>query len=237
MAEESSSAMLSGADVSEGTDFTVPEGSWLSDFDLEPGIAKSLSKFQTPEDALKGYAELNRHQGSMLNPPKDEDSDEEKARKLDNIYKRLGRPDSPDGYELTKPEGLPEGLDWSDEMAAEAKKVAHRLGLNQSQLSALLEWDIQRQSSAVKIAQSSEQENMAKAQQSLKDEWGMAAYEGNLAKAEKAYSELAGDPVKRAKLFLELFNEHMSEAQAVRSDGQGGDRKPAFLNYPSMQEK
>lgn len=57
-----------------------------------------------------------------------------------DVYTKLGKPASPAEYELARPEGLPEGLDFSDEMLGEYATVAHELNLTKAQAQKLMEW-------------------------------------------------------------------------------------------------
>ena len=52
------------------------------------------------------------------------------------VYRKLGRPESPDGYELNNE--VPEGVERSDEMVAWFKGAAHEAGLTPSQAQKLL---------------------------------------------------------------------------------------------------
>jgi len=52
------------------------------------------------------------------------------------VYRRLGRPDSPDGYELDNE--MPEGIEQSDDMLNWFKSAAHEAGLTPSQAQKLL---------------------------------------------------------------------------------------------------
>lgn len=54
----------------------------------------------------------------------------------DEVYNKLGRPETPDAYELERPE-LPEGVDaqYSEDEEKHFRVTAHQLGLNQKQAS------------------------------------------------------------------------------------------------------
>lgn len=55
----------------------------------------------------------------------------------EDVYRRLGRPDTPDAYEFTRPEGLPD----YDEAAEKAfREQAHKLGLSAKQARGLFDW-------------------------------------------------------------------------------------------------
>ncbi len=86
--------------------------------------------WKEPGEALKAYGELEKKLGKAVVIPGDNASDEERAA----FHKRLGVPEGPDGYQLTKPEGM-EGYD--DAIAAWLRDTGHRLALPAKALSGL----------------------------------------------------------------------------------------------------
>lgn len=73
-------------------------------------------------------------------------TDEEKAAwKKDHLPKLYSAgileapPEKPEGYELKKPENLPEGLTWSDENAANLAKTLHKYGIPKSAVPELMD--------------------------------------------------------------------------------------------------
>ena len=82
------------------------EPSWRDSLPDDLKGAAWLSKYKTPEDALRGFAEAQKLIGSKLSVPKDDAPKEE----WDKFYASLGRPEAPDKYDLGVPETLPEGV-------------------------------------------------------------------------------------------------------------------------------
>ena len=123
-----------------------------------------------PADALLSYQNLEKLFGAdkagrtILAPKSDDDADGWNA-----LYSRLGRPESPDKYELP----VPEGDDGS--FAQAVAPVLHELGLTSKQAKGLAEW--WNETSGARI----EQEREAFVQKSEQDfaalrrEWGAAA--------------------------------------------------------------
>ncbi len=89
--------------------------------------------WKEPGDALKAYGELEKKLGdpdSLLRIPGDNASAEELAA----FHKRLGVPDTPDGYQFTKPDDVE---DYDDNIAAWLRATGHRLSLPAKALSGL----------------------------------------------------------------------------------------------------
>lgn len=82
---------------------------------------------------LKNYAEAQKYNiGAVRIPGKDA-----KPEEIDAYRRKLGRPETSDGYKLELPE-LPGGLSWSDDMLAGFKKWAYDAGLSTQQAQTLL---------------------------------------------------------------------------------------------------
>lgn len=168
-----------------GQEATIPV-SWHADFDADTvgwlenrGITK-LPEKEAIKNLTNGFRNAEKHIGTppekLLRLP-----DFAKAEKaeLDAFYNKLGRPETPDAYELDIPEGQPtEFADW-------AKSQFHELGLNNSQAKALsAKWNEyvgQMQEKQV------EQLRMKTAEDetALRRDWG-AAYEKNVSMAKQA---------------------------------------------------
>jgi hypothetical protein len=74
----------------------------------------------------------------MLKLPTAETTPEE----WDGIYKALGRPDAPEGYEFKAPEEMPEGVTWDEAATKRFAPIAHKIGLTPAQVAALSEYQI-----------------------------------------------------------------------------------------------
>lgn len=98
---------------------------WLDRLTESLAEAKpTLGKFRTFEDLAKGYTSLESLMGKKANAvtiPNEKSPPEEIAA----FRKAAGVPDAPDGYNL-KPEKLPEGLTWDDELGKGFAEIAHK---------------------------------------------------------------------------------------------------------------
>lgn len=196
---------------------------WLEKQPDDMKNSPSLSKFQTWEGLSKSYVNLERMMGGDKVPvPKEGDQ-----AAWDRFWKAAGRPDDPKGYEFAKPEKLPEGMEYSEEVDKTFATKAHELGLNKRQASALREWQLDYLSQA----QTKQAEESAAAQEAaaaqLKSEWGRA-YEPKLAAANKAVKEYGGaefaafldqsglgDHPALVKAFATIAEKTMGESQLV----------------------
>lgn len=70
--------------------------------------------------------------------------------------KAIGVPDSPDGYELTKPEGVAPDFEFDEEVAGNLKAAAHELGLTPAQLDGMVKFQLALEQSAAGKAEAEE---------------------------------------------------------------------------------
>ena len=140
-------------------------GVWSASFDEGTQAYVSAKGWQSPADLLTSYRNLEKFAGGSKNllelPGADAD-----ASAWDQVYNRLGRPESPDQYGLQVPEGAsPELTEWF-------KGTAHKLGLTAKQAQSLFqEWNGMSGSLQEKMQAQMAQES-ERAIGSLKQEWG-----------------------------------------------------------------
>jgi hypothetical protein len=182
--------------------------------------------------------------------PGEKSTPEEKAA----FYAKLGRPETPDGYEITKPTDLPESIPYDPALASEFSKFAHANGLTKEQAKG--SWDfyfnLAREGRELEIK--AQNESVDK----LKTEWGVN-FAGNKTIAEiafKNYGKEAVDLLNEAKIgsmrlgdhpaFLKVFHRIglATMDDKILKGGGGGEQDPAQddaktanLMFPSMQKK
>jgi hypothetical protein len=146
----------------------------------------TLSRFKTPADLAKSYVHLNKKRNESLAVP----AEDAKPEDWDAFYAKLGRPESPDKYELKLPEGAP----MNEEMLKGFKELAHKSGILPKQAQAALEWyqGVNKQAVEAYEAKSKEAVN------ALLQEWGDKKDE-KLARIGQAMAELV-DPKDREAL-------------------------------------
>jgi len=126
---------------------------------------------------------------------------------LSNIYSRLGRPETPEGYEFST-----DGNVITQEVATEYAGVAHKLGLSPQQAAGILDY---YKGSVGQTTEQMEQLSQEQAEQTtneLKREWGNAF----------------GDKVAAAKDIIEQFA-GLDMLQMRLEDGTKVGNHPAFI--------
>lgn len=136
----------------------------------------TLSNFKDIESLAKTVVHQQKQMGNRIPIPKDEEG-------FNELYAKLGRPDEPTAYETKVPDDMAEY--FGEPQLNEFKNVAHKIGLNQSQVDALINYQtgaIQHQlenEPAMLAAQKDETET------ALKQDWGLD-YNKNMKAAQRA---------------------------------------------------
>ena len=183
--------LLYGGAAGGGKSDTGDDGK-ASPFDELDGDTKEwLAKrnVKTPAEAAKLAREQASLLGNAVRVPGENATDEEREAFLN----KLGRPETPDGFEFEVPEKLPEDLPYDGERAQSFKEAAHAAGLTATQASAIHNWAVEN---AVADYESQAEnsakyvEDMASAEgQKLEKRWG--PLDGDTAKQNMAYADRA----------------------------------------------
>jgi len=160
-----------------------------------PELKTSMEKFATPQSLAEGYFALEKDASRLRNerdakgiiPPGENATPEE----ISAFHKALGTPDTPEGYELVKPE-LPEGMIYDEERTAAFAALAHSKGVSKEAFQALHDaWN--------EYAKDEFEKQTAEAQKfldestaTMKKEWGKD-FDSNLAQADKAIDRIFGE--------------------------------------------
>lgn len=146
----------------------------------------------------------------------------------EGIFNKLGRPESPDKYELK----LPEKHAISDEFLTGIKTTAHKAGLNSKQVNEFVNfYQSQLETSQKKIEELTKAET-EKEIKALKQEWG-AAYDSKIKAAQVALKQFGGPEIfkyleevglhtdtKLAKLFAKI-GESLGEDKGLKGEKNG----------------
>lgn len=124
------------------------------------------------------------------------------------VWSKLGRPETPDGYQLQRPEGVT--VPTAEPLEKGYKEMAHQLGLNARQAQELYGWYLQTAQQSTSQFEESLQAERGEAEGKLRQEWGRA-YDQNLAQAQGAMRRLF-DP---------------ADIESLEARGLGND--PAFI--------
>jgi len=105
---------------------------------------------------------------------------------LSNIYSRLGRPETPEGYEFAT-----DGNVITEDVAAEYAGVAHQLGLSPKQAAGILDYYKGSVGQTTEQMEQLAQEQAEQTTNELKREWG-SAFENKVAAAKGIIEQFAG---------------------------------------------
>lgn len=128
----------------------------------------SLAKFNNPADALKSYVTLQEKMGTMM-PALRPDSDE--ATKAE-FYKRIGVPDTVDGYKFEPPKELPQGMIHDIEMDKKFADWCHRNKVTPEAAQGIRQEFIKDQSERFGQVKTAMEQQNQEALKSLKVRWG-----------------------------------------------------------------
>lgn len=176
-----------GAQAEAGS--AEPAG-WLTQLPKDVRSHEALQGLSGVGELATGYAELKARIAEMVKVPGDGASDEEIA-----AYRNaIGVPESPDKYELEKPD-LPPGLQYSQELESQFKKLAHETGLSASAASKLYGFFAQQSTQALNKAKAEAREQREEAERSMKKEWGQD-YEKNVEALSRSVNQFGGPDFK-----------------------------------------
>jgi len=136
------------------------------------GESESLKKYGNVTDLARGMINAQRligKKGVIL--PTEKSTPEEIA----EYRKAVGVPDTADGYGV-KPETLPDGVEWSDDLAKPFLAIAHKHNVSKAALKELVTAHAQmegmRTQTAVQMAQAEAQQKFETGIKELQQSWG-----------------------------------------------------------------
>lgn len=134
-----------------------------------------------PGDVINSYQNLEKMVGGRINIPAEDDPDG-----WNDLYNRLGRPESHDAYELEVPDGSDnEVVDWF-------RQTAHSIGMTQAQAERFFgSYNEMLQARDEQISAQAEAD-MQSQMQELRKEWG-SGYDTQLSSAQSAAARLGVD--------------------------------------------
>jgi len=101
------------------TETTTTEESWLDGHEyLGEEDKQTLLKYTSQEEANKGGANAIRQVGKSVNFPDDKTSEEDRTKFNSRVAEYQGVPKEAKDYVLDRPEKLPDGMAWDDNMEA-----------------------------------------------------------------------------------------------------------------------
>jgi len=200
-------------------------------------------KDETPANLAKSYVELEKGFHGRVKIPDEKTTEQER----NEFYNKLGRPETPDKYELKRPEKLPEGMGYDENFEKSMKMLAYNAGLSQSQLSVLADGFNKYQSELFtgeiqRIKQLNDGRWL-----NYKKEWGETKTTENVEYAKRCFDEFApkelkelmtrddveSDPILVAmysSIWRKTLNDTLVQGQQVKDE----THIPRFPNSPEM---
>ena len=155
----------------------------------------TLQNYKDVESLAKTVVHQQKMIGSRIPIPKTE---EEKT----ELYGKLGRPEEPGKYEVAVPEDYQQF--FREESMNEFRSVAHKIGLNNEQVQALMDFQINEINHEMQGADTQLNSQREEIEQNLKQEWGYD-YDKNVKAAQRAV-QVYGDVEVQELLNGELGN-------------------------------
>jgi len=168
-----------------GSDDGIDNQDWKSALPEELRNDATLSNFKDVASLAKTVVHQQQQMGNRIPLPK---TDEERA----ELYSKLGRPETAEEYQIEIGDELKPY--FRDESVTEFKKVAHDIGLNPQQVSALIEMQKNSISSELSNSSAHLEVQAQETQEALKQEWGVQ-YDREIRSAKRALSVYGDDEI------------------------------------------
>lgn len=146
-----------------------------------------LRKYSSLGELAKQFVDREAKADRLIELPGEDDPDDT----YEAFFNRIGRPETPEAYELQAPENRDE-LGYTEEQEKEFRKTAHELGLTNGQAKALHDWQMQRVGNALKAQQDQAALQKEESVKALQKEWG-DNFKPNVAAAQRAFNHFGGD--------------------------------------------
>lgn len=141
---------------------------WRSSLPEDIRNEPSLAQVPDVPTLAKNYVHAQRQMGSRIPAPQPTWNEQQ----WEEHFARIGRPQDPAQYPEPPKENLPEGLEFSPEKMAEAKKMFHRAGLTPRQAETILGYYVDVMKNQVNHQRETEQNTVAQATVKLQEKHG-----------------------------------------------------------------
>lgn len=198
-----------------GEDTTAGGNSWWESDKFSPQQRDFLNAngltVDDPLEVLPKVVEMQQNAEKRLGQPADQLISKPKDGQELSEWRRenagaMGVPESPDGYEITKPE-LGDGIEWDSDFEASVRQAAHDRGLSSADLQPLVDLYADRVKSLVGGAEAELENANAEMMTALEGEWG-SDLSGNIGIAKQAAEAVAAkanlDPAAMAGIAAAL---------------------------------
>lgn len=189
---------------------------------LPPELKEAIptaTRYKSVPEMVKALHHANQALGKKgVIIPTEKSSPEEIA-----AYRQaIGVPESPEGYKL-KPEQLPEGMTWNDDLAKPFAEIAHKHNIPPAAMSELVGLHLAQQQATMQAAAGMIDQQIEQGMSTLKETW-KADTEKNLAFVGRVAKTLGLDPSSpgltdpQVVIALERAGKMFAEDKLVRSD-------------------
>ena len=212
---------------------TPVETAWHSEENAE---LVTQQGWKSPDDPIRDYRELQKSASGNVKIPGEESSPEERSA----FYNKIGRPDTPEGYEITD---IPENVGMDDETLNELRNDAFKAGVPKVAFETVLKNYLNRMSEQVV-------QSRVDGERVLKEEVWKGDYDKNIEIAKRYVTEHCSDEFKQvledtglgnnpvfAKHFFEQGKKTLSDTLIKGSQNSGereAEYRPQYPNDPAM---
>lgn len=169
-------------------DAYVKSVDWKGNLPEDLRAEKSLTTFKSVGDLARSHVEAQKMIGGSIRIPKADAKPEE----WDAFYAKLGRPGKPEEYGIAKPENLPEGVSWDENLAKWFAATAHSVGMPKAMAQKFMEqWN--------GLAAQSFEERQRQAEEALRplrEEWGKS-FDGRVELGVRAVKHFGGEDLAK----------------------------------------
>lgn len=224
-------------------------GEWRSQLKGDLQGNEFFNQYQTVSDLGKWSLDAQgklKDAETKLNSALFVPGDDAKPEDVAAFYSKLGRPESPDKYDLKKPT-YPDGIPYDEAGEKWFREAAHGLGLNGKQAQALFDKYHERVLGDLQAIETKRAEAKKTAEATLRGEWG-DKYDENIALVGRALKKFGNDEfvqfvdqsgLGNNPMMLKVFHNiaaAMSEDSLVTGEKAKEPRIPGQLSYPSMKD-
>ena len=153
---------------------------------------ETLGKFKDVASLGTSYLELQKMVGSRDKIPTEDSSEEE----INTFYGKLGRPESPDKYEINLPTEGGAGTPYDTKLYGDFLDTAFKSGLTNKQAQEAIDFYSKMNEDTNINNTASMQQAKVNAESALKKEWGVRDYDKNLAMSRRAFNRFADDDLR-----------------------------------------
>ena len=164
---------------------------WVAGLQTEDNRTLVAAKqWKSTDDAIRSYRELETHSSKALHMP----GENATAEDWNAFYGKLGRPETPDKYELKlNTEAVPEGFPYDEKSAIEFRTWAHEAGLTPAQAQTLHDKFVGTQAGGFTASREAAAKAEGDTHRAIVSQWGdpdTDGYKQNLEYTSRAISQL-----------------------------------------------